>query len=38
MHSKRDNIETMIGDVTDEIIKKNSLIHLKTDIKIIYSR
>ena len=22
MHSKRDNIETMIGDVTDEIVKK----------------
>ena len=22
MHSKRDNIEIMIGDVTDEIIKK----------------
>ena len=37
MHSKWDNIEAMISDVTDEIIEK-LFIHLKTDIKIIYNR
>ena len=34
MHSKSDNIDIMINDEADEIIK-NSLIPLKTDIKII---
>ena len=34
MHSKSDNIEIMSSDEADEGIK-NSLIHLKIDIKII---
>ena len=33
MHSKSDNMEIMISDVTEE-----SLIYLKRDIKIIYNR
>ena len=36
MHSKSDNIKTMISDEADEVIK-NFSIHLQTDIKIIYS-
>ena len=32
MHSKSDNIEIMISDEADEVIK-NFLIHLKIDIK-----
>ena len=35
MYSKSDNIEILVSDETDEIIK-TSLIHLKTDVKIIY--
>ena len=34
MHSKSDNIEIMISDEADEVIK-NFLVHLKIDIKII---
>ena len=34
MYSKSDNIEIIISDEADEVIK-NFLIHLKTDIKII---
>ena len=34
MHSKSDNIEIMINDEADEVIKE-LLIHLKIDIKII---
>ena len=34
MHSKSDNMEIMIGDEADEVIKI-LLIHLKIDIKII---
>ena len=37
MHSKSDNIEIMISDEADEDIKKNILIYLKIDIKIIYN-
>ena len=37
MHSKSDNIEIMINDEADEV-KKNFLIHLKVDIKIIWNR
>ena len=36
MHSKIDNIEIMISDVTDEIIEKR-FTHLKTDTKIIFN-
>ena len=36
MPSKRDNLEIMISDVTDEIIEK-LLNSVKTDIKIIYN-
>ena len=35
MHSKSDNIEIMINDEADKVIKKPLLNHLKTDIKII---
>ena len=35
MHSKSDNIEIMISDEADEVIKKNFFICLKTDIKVI---
>ena len=35
MHSKSDNIEVMISDEADEVIKKYFLIHLRIDIKII---
>ena len=35
MNSESDNIETMISDEADEVIKKDFLIHLKIDIKII---
>ena len=34
MHSKSDNIEIMISNEADEVIK-NFLVHLKIDIKII---
>ena len=34
MHSKSDNIEIMINDEADEVIKKN-MIYLKIAIKII---
>ena len=37
MHSKSDNIEIMISDEADEVIKI-FLIHLKIDIKVIYNR
>ena len=37
MHSKSDNIEIMISDEANEITE-NSLILLKTDIKIIYNK
>ena len=37
MHSKSDNIETMIIEEADEVIK-NFLIHIKIDIKIIYNQ
>ena len=37
MHSKSDNIEIMISDEVNEVIKQ-FLIHLKIDIKIIYNR
>ena len=37
MHSKSDNVEIVISDETDEVIK-NVLIHLKIDIKIIYNQ
>ena len=37
MHSKSDNIEIMISDKVNEVIK-HFLIHLKIDIKIIYNR
>ena len=36
MHSKIDNIEIMIYDETDEVIK-DFFIHLKIDIKIIWN-
>ena len=32
MHSRSDNIEIMINDAADEVIKKNFLIHFKIDI------
>ena len=35
MNSESDNIEIMISDEADEVIKKDFLIHLKIDIKII---
>ena len=37
MHSKCENIEIMITDEADEVIK-NCLIHLKIDIKITWIR
>ena len=37
MHSKSDNIEIMIIEEADEVIK-NFLIHKKIDIKIIYNQ
>ena len=37
MHSKSDNIEIMIIEEADEVIK-NFLIHIKIDIKIIYNQ
>ena len=37
MHSKSDSIEIMINDKADEVIK-NFLIHIKTDIKIIWNQ
>ena len=37
MYSKSDNIEIMISDEANGVIK-NFLIHLKIDVKIIYSR
>ena len=37
MHSKSDNIEIMVSDEADEVMK-NFLIHVKVDIKIIYYR
>ena len=37
MHSKSDNIEIMVSDEADEVIK-NFLIHVKVYIKIIYYR
>ena len=37
MHSKSDNIETMINDESDEVMK-DFLVHLKTDIKIIQNQ
>ena len=36
MHSKSDNIEIMINDQANDVIK-NLLIHSKTDIKIIWN-
>ena len=36
MHSKSDNIEIMISNVTDEL-QKNYLIHLRTYIERIYN-
>ena len=36
MHSKSDNIEIMINDEANDVIK-NLLIHSKTDIKIIWN-
>ena len=36
-HSKSENIEIMISDEADEVIKY-FLIHLKTDTKIIYNQ
>ena len=35
MHSKGDNIEIMISDEADEIIKKNFLIQLQIDISVV---
>ena len=37
MHSKNNNIEIMINDEVDEVMKE-FLIHLKIDIKIIWNR
>ena len=37
MHSKSDNIEIMINDEADEF-RKDFLIHLKIDIKIIWNQ
>ena len=37
MHSKSDNVEIMINDEADEVIK-DFLIDLKIDIKMIYNR
>ena len=37
MHLKSDNIEIMVSDEADEVIK-NFLIHVKVYIKIIYYR
>ena len=37
MYSKSDNIEIMISDEANGVTK-NFLIHLKIDVKIIYSR
>ena len=36
MHSKSDNIEIMINDEADEVIK-SLIIHSKIDIKIIWN-
>ena len=38
MRSKNDNIEIMINDKANEVIKKLFLICLKIDIKIIWNR
>ena len=38
MHSNSDNIKIMISDEADEITRKNFLIHLNIDTKIIYNR
>ena len=37
MHSKTDNIEIMISDEADEVIR-NFLIHSKLNIQIIYNQ
>ena len=38
MRSKSDDMEIMISDEADEVIKSNFLTHLKKHIKIIYNR
>ena len=37
IHSKNNNIDIMINDEADKVIKKNFFIYLKKDIKIIWS-
>ena len=37
MHSKNDNLETMMNDEIDEVVKELS-IHSKTDIKVDWNK